>query len=85
MPTEIERDRYGRPLVVPPKGGKAIAYTRATTISNSLETSTPLSSSSNMIGGSRRKRRHNKHKKTSKKIHKRSRRYHKKRSHKRRR
>jgi len=32
MPTEIERDRYGRPLVVPPAGGKAIAYTRATTI-----------------------------------------------------
>jgi len=34
---EIERDRYGRPLVVPPKGGKPIAYTRATTIANSLD------------------------------------------------
>lgn len=37
MRQEIERDRYGRPLVVPPKGGKAVAYTRATTIANSLD------------------------------------------------
>ena len=42
MPTEIERDRYGRPLVVPPKGGKAIAYTRATTIANSLDDASAL-------------------------------------------
>jgi len=34
---EIERDRYGRPLVVPPKGKKPVAYTRATTIANSLD------------------------------------------------
>ena len=34
---EIERDRYGRPLVKPIKGGKPIAYTRATTIANSLD------------------------------------------------
>lgn len=34
---EIERDRYGRPLVVPVKGGKPVAYTRATTIANSLD------------------------------------------------
>lgn len=34
---EIQRDRYGRPLVTPPKGGKPIAYTRATTIANSLD------------------------------------------------
>jgi hypothetical protein len=34
---EISRDRYGRPLVVPPRGKKAIAYTRATTIANSLD------------------------------------------------
>lgn len=34
---QIERDRYGRPLVKPPKGGKPIAYTRATTIANSLD------------------------------------------------
>ena len=37
MQLEIERDRYGRPLVVPPKGGKPVAYTRATTIANSLD------------------------------------------------
>ena len=42
MPVEIERDRYGRPLVVPPKGGKAIAYTRATTIANSLDDASAL-------------------------------------------
>jgi len=37
MRVEIERDRYGRPLVKPPKGGKPVAYTRATTIANSLD------------------------------------------------
>ena len=35
--SEIERDRYGRPLVIPPKSKKAVAYTRATTIANSLD------------------------------------------------
>jgi hypothetical protein len=39
---QIERDRYGRPLVVPPKGGKAVAYTRATTIANSLDDASAL-------------------------------------------
>lgn len=39
---EIERDRYGRPLVVPPKGGKPVAYTRATTIANSLDDASAL-------------------------------------------
>lgn len=34
---EIQRDRYGRPLVVPPRGKKPVAYTRATTIANSLD------------------------------------------------
>lgn len=34
---EIQRDRYGRPLVMPPKGSKPVAYTRATTIANSLD------------------------------------------------
>lgn len=29
--TEIGRDRWGRPLVVPPGGGKPVAYTRCTT------------------------------------------------------
>jgi hypothetical protein len=39
---EIDRDRYGRPLVVPVKGGKPIAYTRATTIANSLDDASAL-------------------------------------------
>lgn len=34
---EIERDRYGRPMVIPPGGGKKIAYTRATTYVSCLE------------------------------------------------
>ena len=39
---EIQRDRYGRPLVIPPEGGKPIAYTRATTIANSLDDASAL-------------------------------------------
>ena len=39
---QIERDRYGRPLVVPAKGGKPVAYTRTTTIAGSLDDSTAL-------------------------------------------
>lgn len=39
---QIERDRYGRPLVVPAKGGKPVAYTRATTIANSLDDASAL-------------------------------------------
>jgi len=39
---EIERDRYGRPMVVPPKSKKPIAYTRATTIANSLDDASAL-------------------------------------------
>ena len=39
---EIDRDRYGRPLIIPPTGGKAIAYTRATTIANSLDDASAL-------------------------------------------
>lgn len=34
---QIERDRWGRPLVYPPQGGKAIAYTRCTTYVGSIE------------------------------------------------
>jgi predicted RecB family endonuclease len=34
---EIDRDRYGRPMVVPPGGGKKVAYTRATTYVDALE------------------------------------------------
>jgi len=40
--TEITRDRYGRPMVVPPKGGKAIPYTRTTTVAGSLDDGTAL-------------------------------------------
>ena len=34
---EIPRDRFGRPLVVPPGGGRAVAYTRCTTFVDVLE------------------------------------------------
>jgi hypothetical protein len=34
---EVERDRWGRPLVVPPTGGKKIAYTRCTTFVGAIE------------------------------------------------
>jgi hypothetical protein len=34
---EVERDRYGRPLVAPADGGKAKAYTRCTTYVSALE------------------------------------------------
>lgn len=33
----IQRDRYGRPMVMPPGGGKAVAYTRCTTYVDALE------------------------------------------------
>jgi len=35
--SKVERDRYGRPLIVPAKGGKAKPYTRVTTIANTLD------------------------------------------------
>lgn len=34
---EIERDYWGRPLVVPPTGGKKVGYTRCTTFVGSIE------------------------------------------------
>lgn len=34
---EIPRDRWGRPLIVPPDGGKPEPYTRATTLAGTLE------------------------------------------------
>jgi hypothetical protein len=34
---EIPRDRYDRPMVVPPTGGKAVAYTRCTTYVDCIE------------------------------------------------
>lgn len=33
----IERDRYGRPLIIPPAGGKPTAYTRCTTFVDTLD------------------------------------------------
>ena len=39
---EVARDRYGRPMVVPPKGGKAVPYTRTTTVAGSLDDGTAL-------------------------------------------
>jgi hypothetical protein len=36
-PPAIERDRWGRPLVVPPNGGKKVAYTRCTTFIDCLD------------------------------------------------
>lgn len=37
QPPEIQRDRWGRPLVVPPDGGKAKPYTRCTTFVGAIE------------------------------------------------
>lgn len=34
---EVPRDRWGRPLIVPPEGGKPVAYTRCTTFVSALE------------------------------------------------
>jgi hypothetical protein len=34
---DIPRDRWGRPIVTPPNGGKPIGYTRATTLAGVLE------------------------------------------------
>lgn len=39
---EVPRDRYGRPMVVPPKGGKPVPYTRTTTVAGSLDDGTAL-------------------------------------------
>lgn len=34
---EIQRDRWGRPLIEPPEGGKPVAYTRVSTLAKSLD------------------------------------------------
>lgn len=34
---KIKRDRWGRPLIEPPEGGKPIAYTRVSTLSKALD------------------------------------------------
>jgi len=39
---EIPRDRYGRPLIVPPEGGKPIGYTRVSTLAKALDDKTAL-------------------------------------------
>lgn len=39
---EIQRDRWGRPMIIPPNGGKAVAYTRATTLAGAIEDSSGL-------------------------------------------
>lgn len=36
QPREPSRDQYGRPLIVPPEGGKAIPYTRMSTVAKML-------------------------------------------------
>lgn len=36
-PVEIPRDRFGRPYVIPPGGGKPVAYTRCTTYVGGIE------------------------------------------------
>lgn len=39
---EIKRDRWGRPLIVPPGGGKPVGYTRVTTLAKTLEEQSAL-------------------------------------------
>jgi RecB family exonuclease len=39
---EIGRDRWGRPLITPPGGGKAVPYTRVTTLAKTLEEQSAL-------------------------------------------
>lgn len=39
---EIERDRWGRPMVIPAHGGKAVAYTRATTLAGAVDDTSGL-------------------------------------------
>lgn len=34
---DIDRDRWGRPLIIPPRGGKPVPYTRCTTFVGSLD------------------------------------------------
>jgi len=37
VPTSIPRDRWDRPLIVPPHGGRPIAYVRASTLGKAIE------------------------------------------------
>lgn len=43
VPTTIPRDRWERPLIVPPGGGKPRAYTRASTLGKTIEDTYHLS------------------------------------------
>lgn len=38
----IKRDRWGRPLITPPNGGKAVYYTRISTLAKALDDKTKL-------------------------------------------
>jgi hypothetical protein len=40
---DVERDRWGRPLIVPPEGGKPRPYTRASTLAKALDKGEALS------------------------------------------
>ena len=42
--TDIPRDRWGRPLIIPPDGGKPIGYTRVSTMAKMLDDTTNLMS-----------------------------------------
>lgn len=35
--TELERDRWGRPLIIPPEGGEPVGYTRVSTLAKGLD------------------------------------------------
>jgi hypothetical protein len=39
---DITRDRYGRPLITPPDGGKPVGYTRVSTLAKALDDKTAL-------------------------------------------
>lgn len=41
--SEIKRDRWGRPLIIPPNGGKPVPYMRATTLAGVLDDTWGLS------------------------------------------
>lgn len=41
-PQGIERDRWKRPLIIPPEGGKAVAYTRVSSMAKALDDQTFL-------------------------------------------
>lgn len=39
---EVQRDRWGRPYIIPPGGGKPIGYTRVSTLAKTLDDTTAL-------------------------------------------